>query len=50
MEKIESVKQLDELGIKICEMLQVGIDKANVILPETFQQHRMLLYWKKSAN
>lgn len=29
MEKIESIEQLDSLGTKICELLQVGIDKAN---------------------
>lgn len=38
MEKIESIEQLDALGIKICEMLQVGIDKANTVVPETLQQ------------
>lgn len=38
MEKIESIEQLDALGVKICEMLQVGIDKANTVVPETLQQ------------
>ena len=38
MEKIESIEQLDALGAKICEMLQVGIDKANTVVPETLQQ------------
>ena len=38
MEKIESIQQLDALGVKICEMLQVGIDKANTAVPETLQQ------------
>lgn len=38
MEKIESIQQLDALGVKICEMLQVGIDKANTVVPETLQQ------------
>ena len=38
MEKIESIEQLDALGVKICEMLQVGIDKASVVIPETLQQ------------
>lgn len=38
MEKIESIEQLDALGVKICEMLQVGIDKANTAVPETLQQ------------
>ena len=38
MEKIESIEQLDALGVKICEMLQVGIDKTNTVVPETLQQ------------
>lgn len=38
MEKIESIEQLDALGTKICELLQVGIDKASVVVPETLQQ------------
>ena len=38
MEKIESIEHLDALGVKICEMLQVGIDKANTVVPETLQQ------------
>lgn len=38
MEKIESIEQLDVLGVKICEMLQVGIDKASIVVPETLQQ------------
>lgn len=38
MEKIDSIEQLDALGEKICEMLQVGIDKANTVVPETLQQ------------
>lgn len=38
MENIESIEQLDALGVKICEMLQVGIDKANTVVPETLQQ------------
>ena len=38
MEKIESIEQLDALGTKICELLQVGIDKASVVIPETLQQ------------
>lgn len=38
MEKIESIEQLDALGTKICELLQVGIDKANTVVPETLQQ------------
>ena len=38
MEKINSIEQLDALGAKICELLQVGIDKANTVVPETLQQ------------
>ena len=38
MEKINSIEQLDALGTKICELLQVGIDKANTVVPETLQQ------------
>lgn len=33
---------MDALGVKICELLQVGIDKANIVLPETIQQ---LILW-----
>lgn len=38
MEKLESIEQLDALGAKICELLQVGIDKASIVVPETLQQ------------
>lgn len=38
MEKINSIEQLDALSAKICELLQVGIDKASVVVPETLQQ------------
>ena len=38
MEKIQSIEQLDALGAKICELLQVEIDKASVVVPETLQQ------------
>lgn len=38
MNKINSIEQLDALGVEICEMLQVGIDKANTVVPETLQQ------------
>lgn len=38
MNKINSIEQLDALGVKICELLQVGIDKANTVVPETLQQ------------
>lgn len=39
MDKIQTIEQLDKVGLKICEMLNVSIDKASVILPETFQQY-----------
>ena len=39
MEKIQTLEQLDKVGLKICELLNVGIDKASVIIPETFQQY-----------
>lgn len=38
MEKIQSIEQLDALGTKICELLQVGIDKASIVVPDTLQQ------------
>ena len=38
MDKIQTIEQLDKVGLKICEMLNVSIDKASVIIPETFQQ------------
>lgn len=38
MNKINSIEHLDALGVKICELLQVGIDKASVVIPETLQQ------------
>lgn len=38
MNKINSIEQLDALGVKICELLQVGIDNASVVIPETLQQ------------
>lgn len=38
MEKIQSIEQLDALGTKICELLQVGIEKANTVVPDTLQQ------------
>lgn len=38
MNKINSIEQLDALGVKICELLQVGIDKTSVVVPETLQQ------------
>ena len=38
MEKMNSMEQLDALGAKICELLQVGINKASVVVPETLQR------------
>lgn len=38
MDKIQTIEQLDKVGVKICEMLNVSIDKASVVIPETFQQ------------
>lgn len=38
MEKIQTIEQLDKVGLKICEMLNASIDKASIILPETLQQ------------
>ena len=43
MDKIQTIEQLDKVGVKICAMLNVSIDKASVILPETFQQ---FIYFK----
>jgi hypothetical protein len=39
MEKIQTIEQLDKVGLKICEMLNVSIDKASTFIPETFQQY-----------
>ena len=47
MEKIQSIEQLDALGAKICELLQVGIDKANTVVPETLQQ---IVAWQMWGN
>ena len=47
MEKIESIEQLDALDTKICELLQVGIDKANTVVPETLQQ---IVAWETWGN
>lgn len=38
MENMNSIEQLDALGVKICELLQVGIDKTSIVVPETLQQ------------
>ena len=45
MGKIQSIEQLDALGVKICEILQVGIDKANIVVPETLQQLVAWVLW-----
>lgn len=45
MEKIQSIEQLDALGVKIYELLQVGIDKANIVVPETLQQIAAWALW-----
>ena len=47
MEKIESIEQLDALDAKICELLQVGIDKASTVVPETLQQ---IIAWEIWGN
>ena len=39
MEKIQTIEQLDKVGLKICEMVNVSIDKASTFIPETFQQY-----------
>lgn len=39
MNKIQTLEQLDKVGLKICEMLNVSIDKASTFIPETFQQY-----------
>lgn len=49
MGKIQSIEQLDALGVKICEMLQVGIDKANIVIPETLQQIVAWQMWENAS-
>lgn len=49
MEKIESIEQLDALGVKICEMLQVETDKASIVVPETLQQIASWILWGNFA-
>ena len=49
MEKIESIEQLDALGAKICELLQVGIDKASIVIPETLKQIVAWQIWENAA-
>lgn len=49
MEKLESIEQLDALSAKICELLQVGIDKASVVVPETLQQIVAWVLYKNVA-
>lgn len=39
MDKIQTIEQLDKVGLKLCEMMNVSIDKASTIIPETFQQY-----------
>lgn len=39
MDKIQTIEQLDKVGLKICEMLNVSIDKTSTFIPETFQQY-----------
>lgn len=39
MDKIQTIEQLDKVGLKICEMMNVSIDKASTFIPETFQQY-----------
>lgn len=39
MDKIQTIEQLDKVGLKNCEMLNVSIDKASTIIPEIFQQY-----------
>lgn len=50
MNKINSIEQLDALGAKICELLQVGIDKASVVVPETLQQIVAWQIWGNAIN
>lgn len=47
MEKIKSIEQFDALGVKICELLQVGIDKASTVVPDTLQQ---IVAWQIGIN
>lgn len=49
MEKIESIEQLNALGAKICELLQVGIDKASIVVPDTLQQIVAWQIWKNAT-
>ena len=49
MEKISSIEQLDALGAKICELLQVGIDKATTVVPETLQQIVAWQMWNNAV-
>lgn len=39
MDNIQTIEQLDKVGLKICEMLNISIDKASTFIPETFQQY-----------
>ena len=49
MNKINSIEQLDALSAKICELLQVGIDKASIVVPETLQQIVAWVLYKNVA-
>lgn len=39
MKEIQTLEQLDKVGTKICELLNVSIDKAGIVIPETMQQY-----------
>lgn len=39
MKEIQTIEQLDKVGTKICELLNVSIDKAGIVIPETMQQY-----------
>nr|DAR29728.1 MAG TPA: hypothetical protein [Caudoviricetes sp.] len=47
MDKIKSIEQFDALGVKICELLQVGIDKVSTVVPDTLQQ---IVAWQVWVN
>lgn len=36
---MQTLEQLDKVGTKICELLNVSIDKAGIVIPETMQQY-----------
>lgn len=39
MKEIQTIEQLDKVGTKICELLNVSINKAGIVIPETMQQY-----------